>query len=85
MRSIKLTLSTDPKMRSPSASDEARWLRSARSLKYQLHRLPLHAAAGDWVYFIREGRVVARARAQGFTRREVIGRSYRGVAQGTLQ
>jgi hypothetical protein len=46
MADIKLTLSANPTMRSPSIAEEARWLEKEGALYYQLQGKPLRAAAG---------------------------------------
>jgi hypothetical protein len=66
MSDIKLTLSTDPTKRAPSIEAEARWLEEEGPLWYPLPNRPLKARAGCWVYFIRGGKLVARARASSF-------------------
>jgi hypothetical protein len=79
MADIKLTLSANPTMRSPSIAEEARWLEDEGPIYYQLHAKPRRAAAGCWVYFIRQGSLVARAKAQDFCRMEEELFSYTGV------
>jgi hypothetical protein len=64
MRDIKLTLSTDPRLRAPSIQDEAQRMKREGNLWYPLHVRPKYAGAGCWVYFIRDGELVARARAE---------------------
>jgi hypothetical protein len=46
-----------------------------------LHKNPLHASAGCWVYFIRDGKLVARAKASKFRRmrKDELGGSFTGV------
>jgi hypothetical protein len=64
---IKLTLGTDVNARAPSIEDEARWMKEAGPLCYPLGRnRPVHAEEGDCVYFIRAGKMVARAKADRF-------------------
>ena len=80
MADIKLTLSKDIKKRAPDIYSEARRLKKENALYYELHTKPLRASEGDWVYFIRDGEVVARARASKFlwmTKNE-LGGSYTG-------
>lgn len=61
-RNIKLTLSTDPNLRAPSIEAEKAWLAKERKLFYPLGpRRPKFSDAGNFVYFIRAGKVVARA------------------------
>lgn len=61
-RDIKLTLSTDPKLRAPSIEAERAWLAKERRLFYPLGpRRPRFTRADNLVYFIRNGKVVARA------------------------
>ena len=67
MRDIKLTLSTDPAKRSPSTEEEARWLAKQGELWYPLGpNRPVEAGPGCWVYFIRGGKLVSRAKAESF-------------------
>jgi len=81
MRDIKITLSRDPKLRSPDVFEEARWLQDSGAIYYQLSTMPKYAKAGCFVYFIRNGQLVARAVADDFLRMEVdeLGGSYTGV------
>jgi hypothetical protein len=58
---IKITLSTERRRRAPSIEAEAGWLRRQRSLWYELNVRPRRAGIGDWVYFIRDGAMVARS------------------------
>jgi hypothetical protein len=62
MADIKYTLSRDISMRTPSIEAEAVWLSEEGSLWYPLNVKPRRARIGDWVYFIRDGSMVARAR-----------------------
>src|SRR4051812_42195837 len=84
MVDIKLTLSTDPKKRSPSAEQEARWLAEEGLIYYELPSKPRQARPGCWVYFIRAGRLAARARAREFKWMDAseIGGTYTGVDEG---
>jgi len=64
MRDIKLTLATD-RTRASTVEQELSWLRSVGELWYPLHTgKPKDAGKGSWVYFIRDGHLVARARAE---------------------
>jgi hypothetical protein len=62
MAAIKYTLSRDTSRRAPSIEAEAQWLREEGFLWYPLNVKPQRARIGDWVYFIRDGSMVARAR-----------------------
>ena len=65
MTDIQLTLSSDRTKRAPSIEEEQQWLRKQGRLWYPLGRnRPLRAAPGDWLYFIRGGQLVARARIE---------------------
>lgn len=65
MADIKLTLSTDQRKRSPSIEAEREWLMKEGRLWYPLGRhRPQRLAPGDWIYFIRAGQLVARARIE---------------------
>lgn len=67
MSDLKLTLSADPAKRSPSIEEEAHWLEEAGQLWYPLGpNRPLKAQPGCWIYFIRGGKLVARAGASSF-------------------
>lgn len=83
MADIKLTLSADPAKRSPNIEAEARWLKSKGAIYYQLQSKPLNASAGCWVYFIRDGQVVARAKAKDFRfmKAKELGGNYTGFPQ----
>lgn len=80
MTDIKLTLSKDIKKRAPDIHSEARRLKKVGALYYELHTKPLHASNGDWVYFIRDGEVVGRAKANRFLwmSKNDLGTSYTG-------
>ena len=80
MTDIKLTLSKDTKKRAPDIHSEARRLKKEGALYYELHTKPLRASSGDWVYFIRNGEVVARAKASKFLwmSKTDLGTSYTG-------
>ena len=80
MADIKLTLSKDIKKRAPDIYSEARRLKKESALYYELHTRPLRASKGNWVYFIRDGEVVARARASNFLwmTKNDLGGSYTG-------
>ena len=52
-------------------------------MRYPLNQLPCHAGPGCWVYFIRAGEVVARARAVVFEAPGKGGSSYTGIPQPT--
>jgi hypothetical protein len=58
---IKLTLSRNAKIRAPDIAAEARWLKKEGELFYPLHAKPAFASTPCWVYFIHDGRLVARA------------------------
>ena len=81
MRDIKLTLSKNPAMRSPNVEAEANWLKEEGAIYYQLPSQPREAHAGCFVYFIRDGQLVARAKANDFLYMEAeeLGGSYTGV------
>ena len=67
MADIKMTLSRDPSLRAPNIEEEKRWLEKEGRLWYPLGRYcPKKAHPGCWVYFIRGGRLVARAKAISF-------------------
>jgi hypothetical protein len=80
MADIKLTLSKDTKKRSPDVKSEARWLKKMGLLYYELHTKPLRASAGCWVYFIRDGKLMARAKARDFRKmtKDELGGSFTG-------
>jgi hypothetical protein len=80
MADIKLTLSKDIKKRAPDIHSEFRRLKKESALYYELHKKPLRASEGDWVYFIRDGEVVARAKASKFLwmSKNALGGSYTG-------
>src|SRR5205823_1263967 len=82
MADIKLTLRADPKKRSPSVESEAQWLQDEGRLYYQLQAQPLKAKPGCRVYFIRDGRLAARARANAFQYKEAdeLGGTYTGAS-----
>jgi hypothetical protein len=84
MTDIKLTLSKDTKKRAPDIHSEARWLKKEGALYYELHMKPLRSCNGDWVYFIRDGEVVARAKASKFLwmSKNDLGPSYTGELTG---
>lgn len=65
---IKITLSKDPKKRAPDIKSEAQRFDTKKegALYYELHKKPRHTSAGCWVYFIRDGELVARAKASDF-------------------
>ncbi len=67
MDDIMVTLSADPQLRSPNIEKEAEWAKREGSLYYPLGaNRPLRSSSGCWIYFIREGKMVARARIEGF-------------------
>jgi hypothetical protein len=80
MNDIKLTLSKDPRKRSPDITSEAQWLMKVGSLNYELNKKPRHASAGCWVYFIRDSKLVARASARFFVwiSKDELGVSFTG-------
>jgi hypothetical protein len=84
MADIRLTLSTDPKTRSPGVAEEARWIAEEGAIYYELSSRPLRARPGCWVYFIRAGQLAARARANDFLwmDAEDMGGTYSGVLEG---
>ena len=65
MRDIKVTLSSAPS-RVPSIEEERDWLREQGQLWYPLHAgRPRFVTEGkSWIYFIRDGKLVARARVR---------------------
>ena len=77
---IKITLSKYPKKRAPDIKSEAQRLKKKGTLYYELHKKPRHASAGCWVYFIRDGELVARAKASDFLwmKKEELGGSFTG-------
>jgi len=65
MADIKLTMSTDERVRAPSIEDEQARLKELGALWYPLgSNRPLRAGKRCWVYLIRDGELVARARAE---------------------
>jgi len=65
MTDTELTLSTDQRKRSPSIEAERERLQAQGRLWYPLGRhRPRRLGPGDWIYFIRAGRLVARARIE---------------------
>ena len=80
MADIKLTLSKDTRRRAPNIESEARRLKDEGVLYYELHTKPLRASTGSWVYFIRGGKLVARARVGSirWMSSGELGRSYTG-------
>lgn len=80
MADIKLTLSKNTKKRSPDIESEAKWLKKEGVLYYELHAKPRQASPGCWVYFIRDGKLLARAKASDFLwmERDDLGGSYTG-------
>lgn len=65
MDDIKLTLSNNPNLRSQTIEEEARWMTEEGPLYYTLSRnKPIRAKAGCWVYFVKSGKLAARARAE---------------------
>ncbi|MFC1976569.1 hypothetical protein ACFLXQ_09235 [Chloroflexota bacterium] len=66
MPDIKLTLSKDTKFHAPSEAEEAARMRQEGELVYPLPSKPTKALPGCMVYFIRDGQLVARARAKDF-------------------
>jgi hypothetical protein len=61
MADIKYTLSRDTRYRAETPEQEREWLARVHELFYALPTKPLHAARGDYVYFIHDGKVKARA------------------------
>lgn len=80
---IKITLDSHSKKRSPTIEAEARWMLEHGSLWYPLHAEPKRVHPGCWVFFVRDGRMVARARADRFVQRRELARtsSYAGHRQ----
>ena len=70
MADIKLTLSQDTRLRSNSIEDEAEWVNTQGPIFYGLHREPKTAQRGCWVYFVRAGYLVARAKADDFVEQD---------------
>ena len=66
MEDLKYTLSTDPSFRSQYIEDEAKWMADQGFLLYPIHIKPVRAEPGCWIYFVRDGQMVGRARIQGF-------------------
>lgn len=85
MAAIKYTLSNDRTKRAPSIEAEAEWLNREGSLWYELNVEPQQADIGDWVYFIRDGLMVARSQitACSWTDASEMGGSYTGVETKT--
>jgi len=79
MRDIKITLSTDSKLRAPSAADEARRLLRDGKLAYPLPNRPIQSGPGAYVYFVRDGKVVGRALIDCFQSPGKAGPSFTGV------
>jgi len=66
MKDIKVTLSQRPE-RAPNIEAEAEWMEEEGELWYPLGRnKPLEAVVGCWVYLLRDGHLVGRARAEDF-------------------
>ena len=66
MADIKLTLSNNTNLRSPNIEEEARWMQEEGPIYYALQGKPKEALPGGWVYFVREGLLAARAKADDF-------------------
>lgn len=70
MADIMVTLSTGPE-RAPTIKKEKDWADKEGGLYYPLgDNRPLNAGIGDLIYFIREGRLVARAKIEEILKRE---------------
>jgi hypothetical protein len=66
MSDLLVTLSTDPSRRAPSIEDEKERLDKEKHLWYPLGpKKPQRADSLRWIYFVREGNVVARAKVDG--------------------
>jgi len=88
MADIKLTLSQNKALRSPSIDEEAGWMEQEGPIYYTLGaNRPLHAEAGCWVYLIRGGGLVARAKADEIRQRDNLEDryTYTGVATSTKE
>lgn len=85
MAAIKYTLSKDASKRAPSIEAEVEWLTREGSLWYELNVGPRELRPGDLVYFIRAGKMVARARITDCTWKYAseMGGSYTGVETTT--
>ncbi len=80
MEDIKITLSRNQNLRSPSIEAEKEWLEKNGGLYYPLGRgKPKRTAPGRWVYFIRGGELVARSPIEKITPPDYEGKiSYKG-------
>ncbi len=72
MTDIKLTLRKDPSRRAPNIEAEAKWIAECGPIYYSLQVRPARVDEGCWVYFIRDGNLVARARADQFRPRNGV-------------
>jgi hypothetical protein len=63
--SILMTLATDPKLRSGSIQEEAKFLKVRGWLWYPINGEPSQRIDGAWLYFVRDGYVVGRKDNQG--------------------
>jgi len=66
MPDIKITIIVDASVHAPNIHEDARWLEDEGCLYYPLSGKPRQASPGCWVYFIRGGALVARAKATEF-------------------
>jgi hypothetical protein len=82
MLDIKLTLSKDTVLRSPNALEESKWVENEGTIFYPLQSKPKDALPGCWVYFIRDGKLVSRAKAKAFIYKDKssLGATYTGVS-----
>jgi hypothetical protein len=71
MADIKLTLSSDPKRRSRTIQEEKKWMESEGPIYHNLGPgKPKNFSEGCWVYFIKNGHVAGRSRAEKIRRLE---------------
>ncbi|MFO0889886.1 MAG: hypothetical protein U0790_12185 [Isosphaeraceae bacterium] len=65
MADIKLPLSSDPRRRSQTIQEEKEWMESEGPIYHNLGRgKPQNFWKGCWVYFIKNGQVAGRSRAE---------------------
>lgn len=79
---IKYTLSTDPSLRSPSIEEELNFLRVSGYLYYEIQKpKEPKKIVGEFVYFIRAGQMLARAKISGCRWMDAseMGGTYTGV------
>ncbi len=81
MEDIKMTLSANPRLRSPNIEEEARWMVEEGPIYYPLSGRPRRTEPGCWIYFIRERFLVARSRIDDIVQRVApeAGHTYTGA------